>query len=86
MSFSLPFHLMDKKLRKYYYAFIVSHILWSPLVLHLISPTIIPKEWSPFLVATGIAGLVLNALLQHWAYYDIYNPKTRLHTMPVPRS
>jgi len=72
---------MDKRLRKYYYAATLNLFLWLPLFALLVFPGVAAHHVEDSAArAFVIGGLVLAALLQHWAYYDIYNAKTRLST------
>ena len=74
---------MDRRLRKYYYAITLNLFVWLSTLPFLVFPGLAADELPPnFLRIAAIIGAVLGTILQHWAYFDIYNAKTRLITSP----
>lgn len=72
---------MDKRLRKYYYWAVLNFFAIGPVFMLVVFPDSVPKDVERELrIICGGAVLFLSAILQHWTYYDIYNPKTRLTT------
>ena len=72
---------MDRRLRKYYYAITLNLFFWLSTLPFLVFPGFAADDHPPaYLRIAAIVGAVLSAILQHWAYYDIYNAKTRLTT------
>lgn len=72
---------MDRRLRKYYYAITLNLLVWLSTLPFLVFPGLAAVDLpSAYLRIAAVIGVVLGAILQHWAYYDIYNAKTRLTT------
>ncbi|HKS35723.1 MAG TPA: hypothetical protein VJW76_00935 [Verrucomicrobiae bacterium] len=72
---------MDRRLRKYYYAITLNLFVWLSTLPFLVFPGLVAGDLPPvYLRVAAVIGVVAAAILQHWAYYDIYNAKTRLTT------
>jgi hypothetical protein len=72
---------MDKRLKKYYYAVILNMILWFAVAAQVVHRDLVTQPASANSLSTiSIVGCILAALLQHCAYYDFKNTKTRLTT------
>jgi len=69
----------------YHYAMDLNFLLWLAVLGHVLPKATKNGDFSDSFLLVACAGFMLSLILQHRAYYDFKNPKTRV-TVSTPNN